>query len=120
MARAGFFGPELQLVNTATAISLPNQLRWWSFDLNGTNWGASNTLSLDLAPEKAVAHDADALIRRLDARLAAGRLSPETFSSIRDCLERYNWGSMDDAMRAERTRIAYYLVAMSADGAILR
>lgn len=120
MARAGFFGPELQLVNTATAISLPNQLRWWSFDLNGTGWGTDNTLSLDLAPEKAVAHDADALVRRLDARLAAGRLSPETFSSIRDCIERYNWGSMDDAMRAERTRIAYYLVAMSADGAVLR
>ena len=119
MAEAGLVGPELQLVNTATAISLPNQLRWWSFDLNGTGWGADNVLTLDLAPEKAVADDADALVRRLDARLTGGRLSPETFSAIRDCIERYNW-TMDDAMRADRTRMAYYLVAMSADGAILR
>jgi len=119
MAEAGLVGPELQLVNTATAISLPNQLRWWSFDLNGDGWGESNKLTLDLAAEKAVADDADALLRRLDARLVGGRLSPATFSAIRDCLERYDW-SMDDAMRANRVRLAYYLVAMSADGAVLR
>ena len=119
MAEAGLFGPELQLVNTATAISLPNQLRWWSFDLNGSGWGADNKLTLDLSAEKAIADDADALVRRLDARLAAGRLSPETFGAIRDCLDRYNW-TMDDSLRADRARIAYYLVAMSADGAVLR
>lgn len=117
---AGLRAPELQLVNTATAISLPNQLRWWSFDLNGSGWGADNVLTLDLAAEKALAHDADALVRRLDERLAARRLAPETFTAIRDCIERYDWGTMDDAMRAERVRIAYYLVALSADGAVLR
>lgn len=120
VGNAGLCAPELQLVNTATAISLPNQLRWWSFDLNGSGWGAANTLALDLAAEKAVAHDADALVRRLDERLAARRLAPETFTAIRDCIERYNWGAMDDAMRAERVRLAYYLVATSADGAVLR
>ncbi len=119
LSAAGLVGPELQLVNSATAISLPNQLRWWSFDLNGGGWGETNRLSLDLSTEKALAHDADALVRRLASRLAAGRLSPETFTAIRDCIERFTW-TMDDSLRELRTRLAYYLVAMSANGAVLR
>jgi uncharacterized protein (DUF1800 family) len=120
LAQAGLYGPEFQMVNSSTAVGLPNQLFWWSYGLNSsTAWGAANYLTFDMTYEKSIAHDADALIRYLDERLTGRRLTPEEFAIVRRCVERYNWPSVDES-REERVRVAYYMILLSPSGAVLK
>lgn len=93
---------------------------WWGYDtLNWDGWGADNLIRLDFSIERALATDADALIRYLDERLTGRRLSPAQFTSIRECVERYDWPSLEES-RDSRVRVAYYLILQSPAGAVLK
>ena len=120
LAREEKYGPEFQLLNASSAISLPNQLIWKTYSsVNWDGWGAEHVLRLDLSPEEALAHDADALVRHLDGKFGGGRLSAADFAVVRDIVERHNWPTVDEN-RGHRVRVALNLLLLNPATVVVR
>jgi uncharacterized protein (DUF1800 family) len=120
VADAGLLGPEFQILNDISALSVPNyHLSALSEGFN--RWGSENPRAIvrpHLSQEIALAKDVPALLRRLDLLLTGGTLPNEQHQLIREAVEEistdfYKW-------REERVRMAIYLIASSAEFALLR
>ena len=116
----GMVAPEFQILNSVTAIDVPN----YYFDslVNGFNrYGSSNPRALvrpGFKVEIALATDPAALVRRLDLILTGGTLPNAQHQIIREAIEKisadiYQW-------KLERVRMAAYLIATSPEFGVLR
>ncbi|WP_326539750.1 DUF1800 domain-containing protein [Pseudorhodoferax sp.] len=86
MAAAGATAPEFQIVNESTVSQWANAID----DLNlgaGTTSHAGGDFEVGLAAERALAHDAAALVQRLNLLLAAGQISATNVHRITEILE---------------------------------
>lgn len=114
---AGLVAPEFQILTAVTGISIPNHLRQaveWQ-----VNWpdDDNDIVSLDLSPAMALADDTDALLEYLDVMITFGNMSPELHQIIRDMLSRPEFDGESDAFKVQS---AMYLIATSADAAVIR
>lgn len=112
MADAGATAPEFQIINESSVSQ-------WINAIDDLNLAASDAeqfpwcdFQIGLAAERALAHDAGALVRRLNVQLAAGQLSPATEQRL---IEMINLGtapptSANDAARRWRAIAAITLV----------
>jgi len=117
---AGLVGPEFQILNAVTALSVPNyHLNALRYGFN--RWGSENPRALvrgNFRQELALVNDVPALLRRLDLLLTGGTLPNEQHEIIREAVER-----IDDSMwewKQERIWMAIYLIAAAPEYGILR
>ncbi len=120
LSDAGLVAPEFQILNTISAVALPN---YYSqvFSQGFNRYGDSNSAYIvrpQLANELKLYGDVPALMRRLDLVLTGGTLPPEQHQIIREAVEAipvgsYNW-------KNERIQLAVYLIVTSPEAAILR
>lgn len=97
MAAAGATAPEFQIVNESTTSQWINSIEIWAafgiyvvwpdrpgtpFPYAGPYPGDGHDIRTDYAPEVALAHDAVALLKRLNLLLCAGQLSVATQQRI--------------------------------------
>ncbi len=122
IAAAGLVAPEFQLLNSLTALSVPNYyyniLQRGYFNRNGS----SNTDELiygNFSAEYALAADAPALLRRLDLLLTGGTLPNEQHQVIREAVEKIAVGVTKD-WQIDRVRMAIYLITTAPEFGILR
>jgi uncharacterized protein (DUF1800 family) len=121
IADAGLVGPEFQIINAGSSISMPNYY-YNALENNDLNrWGTGDTtrtVRLNLAPELALVNDPDALVRRLDLVLTGGTLSPQEFALVRDAVGRIqNYVYQYDLARV---RLAIYLIVTSPEFCVMR
>lgn len=142
----GLVAPELQIVNSVTAITGPNRfsnalsvtsasgLTRFNFtaysdnpDTAGINEADYNTRADEAAWLPLAAGDPDALVAALDRALCAGAMSPSTFRSVARAVRRLAdpaAAGLTPAAAEERARtrfrVAAHLVALSADAAVLQ
>jgi len=117
---AGLVAPEFQILNDVTALAVPNYcFRAVQVGFNrNTPSNPEEWFAPHLDAEVALAGDVPALLRRLDLLLTGGTLPNTQLQLIREAAEGIptsaaNW-------QLERVRMAIYLVAASADYALLR
>jgi hypothetical protein len=78
--------------------------------------GSTNDIKADYAVELSVAHDAPALLNRLDLLLTAGQLKPVTKSRILEALGTPALTiASSDADKRNRVAAAIFLIMASAD-----
>jgi uncharacterized protein (DUF1800 family) len=112
LATAGATAPEFQILNESSVSQWVNAID----NLNlgaGTLQNASGDIAIDLAAERALAPDAQALVRRLNLLLAAGQLSDLTEQRLVEILELASPGmpaTADDTARRYRVIAAITLV----------
>jgi hypothetical protein len=143
---SGLVAPELQIVNSVTAITGPNRFSTALSVTSSSSLSRFNTTSYsddvatvgvdeseyntraDEATWLPLAYgDPEALVAALDRALCAGAMTPPTFRSITRALRRLDDPSAAglSATTAEqrartRLRVAVHLVAISADAAVLK
>ncbi|WP_298918272.1 DUF1800 family protein [uncultured Algimonas sp.] len=114
---AGLTGPELQIVNQASALGYLNFMT--RFITQGDT-SDSDRPKPDLSEELAIGDDAKALVDMLDLKLTAGRMNGATRTAIIDAVQalpvREN---RRDADIRSRVRIALLMTVASADFAAL-
>jgi hypothetical protein len=117
---SGLVAPEAQILNAVTALAIPNY--YLNSLANGFNRSVSKNpdemVLPNLEAELALASDVPALMRRLDLLLMGGTLPLPQHQLIREAVEAIptNVAHWQD----ERVRMAIYLIASSADFAVLR
>ena len=119
LSSAGLVAPELQIINSVTALAAAN------FYLNAITSGfnqyyvpAGTEVLMQTAPELALADNIPALMRRLDMVLTGGILPPEQHQIIREAVESIATTTAD--YRGERVRLAIYLISTSPEFAVIR
>lgn len=120
LGEAGLVGPEYQVVNAGSAISVPN------YYLNAVwgglhRWGSGDptrTVNLDLGQETNLVTDVDGLVRRLDLSLTGGTLTPRTFQIVREAVERVSTSTWE--WEKERVRLAIYLIVTAPEFCVMR
>ncbi len=120
MTTAGLVGPEFQVINAASAIGMPNYFDNIPDD-GMDRWGnADNTriVTVNIAPELALASDVDGLIRLLNLQLTGGTLTPQEFQVIRESVARITTSDYD--WQRQRVKLAIFLVSTSPEFCILR
>lgn len=143
---SGLVAPELQIVNSVTAITGPNRVSSalsvtgstsltrfnstsYSDDVatTGVDESEYNTRADEATWLPLAYGDPDALTAALDRALCAGSMTPATFRSVTRALRRLDDPSASglSAATAEqrartRLRVAIHLVAVSADAAVLK
>ncbi len=112
-ADADLLGPEFQITDAINIIRLG---RWYARSLaeggNLLNSFGGPGAALDVRDYQDMAHDADALVGRLDILMTYGQLSRATESVVRDALDQF------DGSPEERVRLAIFLIANSPDYAV--
>ena len=120
LANAGLVGPEFQILNAGSAISMPNY--YLGAVRNGLHrWGsalADRAVRLNLTQELELVNDLDTLIRRIDLALLCGNLSPREFQIVRESVERIHSGLWE--WDQERVYLAIYLLVTSPECAVMR
>jgi uncharacterized protein (DUF1800 family) len=117
---SGLVAPEAQILNAVTSLAIPN------YYLNSLINGFNRTVSKNpdemvlpnLEAELALAGDVPALMRRLDLLLMGGTLPLAQHQLIREAVEGISTNVAH--WQDERVRMAIYLIASSADFAVLR
>ena len=114
---AALTAPELQIVNSSSAIGYANFVTDW---INRTDDVWDGKLVPDFAEEVALAEDPQGLADRLDIKLLAGRMSADTRTAIVETLEalpvRDNQTERD---RLSRAKLAVLIVALSPEYQVL-
>jgi hypothetical protein len=113
---AGLVGPEFQIMNDVSALSVAsyygNSLQNGFFN----RWGAEKATDLvrpQIAAENALYNDVPALLRRLDMVLTGGTLPNEQHQIIREAVEAVNSTMWD--WKNERVRMAIYLITAAPE-----
>ena len=117
---SGLVAPEAQILNAVTALAIPNY--YMNSMVNGFNRSVSKNPDEMVLPhleaELALAGDVPALMRRLDLLLMGGTLPLAQHQLIREAVE--GIATTVTHWQDERVRMAVYLIASSADFAVLR
>ncbi|MCB1090601.1 MAG: DUF1800 family protein [Verrucomicrobiae bacterium] len=117
---AGLVAPEFQVLNSISAISLPNY--YFNVVRYGFNrWGHSNPKMVvmpNLKVEMSLWNDVPALMRRLDLALTGGTLDPVQHQTIREAVEAIDSTYWD--WKRERIFTAIYLISTLPEVAIQR
>ena len=117
---AGLVGPEFQIVNDVSALSVPNYY-YNALQYGFNRWGSSNPKEIvrpQLAADVAFYNDVPALMRRLDMTLTGGTLPNEQHQIIREAVEQINSTMWD--WKNERIRTAIYLIAGAPEFGVQR
>ena len=114
-----FTAPEFQIVNALTALSIKNYY-YDSLSYGFKRWGGpKRELVLPLlTAELALVNDVPGLLRRLDLLLTGGTLPNEQHQVIREAVEQVTPEMWD--WKAERVRLAIYLIATSPEFSVLK
>ncbi len=121
IADAGLVAPELQIINSQSALAGAN------FHYNSITYGfnqdffsapSSQLILMQGAPELALADDVPALMRRLDLVLTGGTLPPQQHQIIREALEYITPGVSSD-YKQERVNMAIYLISTAPEFSVL-
>ena len=111
-ANQGLVAPELQIINTATAINYPNFMEDHVMRDDGDNWVGSYEDQL------AFAGNTDALLDHIDLTMTSGRMTNRTRNFIRAAVDdvevRGNQARRNEALR-NRVQIAMLLVVNSQE-----
>ena len=117
---AGLVAPELQIINSLTALASSN------FYLNiltdGFNDGVvprGQEVRFQFAPERALADNVPALMRRLDMVLTGGILPAEQHQIIREAVEAISKANSDD-YKMDRVYMAVYLISTAPEFGMIR
>lgn len=120
LAAANLYGPEFQILNAGSAISVPNYF-YTAVRESLHRQGMATPgwqVKLDLTPELALANDPNTLVRRVDQVLTGGVLSPREFQIVREAVERVPVGSWE--WQNERVWMAIYLIVTSPEFCVMR
>jgi uncharacterized protein (DUF1800 family) len=116
----GLVGPEFQIVNDVSSLSVPNY--YYNVMRYGFNrWGSNNAKELvrpQTAAELALYNDVPALLRRLDMALTGGTLPNEQHQIVREAVEQINSSMWD--WKNERIYLAIYLISSAPEFGIQR
>jgi len=112
---ARLVGPEFQILNAVTAIAFPNAV--YTLIYSGTG-----NMRLDLSAQETLAATPGALIDNLDLLLTRGTLSAENRTKILTAVNGITAAMVPSGstLNRERARMAYYLVALSPEFAVLQ
>jgi len=112
---ARLVGPEFQILNAVTAIAFPNAV--YTLIYSGTG-----NMRLDLSAQETLAATPGALIDNLDLLLTRGTLSAENRTKILTAVNGITAAMVPSGstLNRERARLAYYLVALSPEFAVLQ
>lgn len=112
---ARLVGPEFQILNAVTAIAFPNAV--YTLIYSGTG-----NMRLDLSAQETLAATPGALIDNLDLLLTRGTLSADNRTKILTAVNGITAGMVPSGstLNRERARMAYYLVALSPEFAVLK
>ena len=116
IADQGLVAPEFQIHNSRTSIGYINQVnRWVVWESVMNSWEHNDPHSRIVIDElKNLARDPEALVNELDAMYTHGTLSNSTREIIKNTLYQFVWGDY----RADRVRMALYLMLISPDYSI--
>ncbi len=117
---AGLVGPEFQIMNDVTALSVPNYYHD-ALQYGFNRWGSDNSAEVvraQLGAELALYNNIPALMRRLDMVLTGGTLPNEQHQIIREAVEQVTPDMWD--WKNERIRLAIYLIAAAPEFGIQR
>jgi uncharacterized protein (DUF1800 family) len=109
--KAGMVGPEFEITNAVTSVSLPNFLRDCIYHGAIGRWGGD--LILDYSQEIQLAHQPEALINHLSLILTGDRMSADTRDIIRRAIDHVSTDAPED-----RVRLAAYLTSICAESAV--
>jgi uncharacterized protein (DUF1800 family) len=120
LSDAGLVAPEFQILNSISAVSVPNYYYWAVRD--GFNrWGDENPRKVvmpNLRVEMGLVTDVPALMRRLDLVLMGGGLDPMQHQIIREFIESIDANYWD--WKKERVWNAIYLMSTLPEYAVQR
>ena len=119
LSDAGLVAPELQIINSLTALSAANYYQ--DAITSGFNLyyvPAGTEVIAQVAPERALADNVPALMRRLDMVLTGGTLPAEQHQIIREAVEAILPASPN--YKVERVNMAIYLISTAPEFALLR
>ncbi len=117
---AGLVGPEFQIMNDVSSLSVPNYY-YNALQYGFNRWGSSNNAEVvraQLGAELALYTNVPALMRRLDMVLTGGTLPKEQHQIIREAVEQVNSSMWD--WKNERIRMAIYLISAAPEFGIQR
>lgn len=112
---ARLVGPEFQILNAVTAIAFPNAV--YTLIYSGTG-----NMRLDLSAQETLAATPGSLIDNLDLLLTRGTLSADNRTKILTAVNGLTAGMVPSGstLNRERARLAYYLIALSPEFAVLK
>jgi uncharacterized protein (DUF1800 family) len=115
LSLSGLVAPELQVANESSAAGYLNAMQ--GAIQNG--YGSSSDVKLDIAELQAIAHDADALLGRIELLLTSGSYRPETRTRIKDVVSSVVVPTVGDTgianARRDRVRLALFLTVASPE-----
>lgn len=117
MLDAGLFGPEFQITTHTLITSGTNKISsnvFWGYQGNPND--SADTVEIQIAQEKLLASDPEALVDHLDLLLMAGQMSSWMRSVV---VDRISHLSMSDGGE-DRVLEAIYLIASSPECAVQR
>ncbi|HEY5791711.1 MAG TPA: DUF1800 family protein [Chthoniobacterales bacterium] len=110
--------PEFQIMNSNTALLLPNYLMD-CLEAQKVSNKPKRPIVLDLNPQANLAQNAGELVANVDILLTSGTMSPGTRQVITEAVEALT-PAADPKVRRERAKMAIYLTLVSPDYAIQR
>lgn len=122
--REGLLSPEFEILDSASAITLPNRI--WSYFLGGRLHDPQSSAAAASAPTTffefsrffSVADDTGALLDSLNIIYCQGRMKAETRRLIGEAIDTAH--PPISSNRRDRVRLATYLTVISHDGAIIK
>ncbi|MGE3928402.1 MAG: DUF1800 family protein, partial [Lautropia sp.] len=116
LAAQGLVAPELQAANETTVAGYLNMMQ------SVVQSGIGNDSPRDVQPDyeglKAIAHDPDALLNRIELLLTSGKLRVETRTRIKDVVNSITIplaATPADNARRDRVRVALFLTVASPE-----
>ncbi|MCB0688868.1 MAG: DUF1800 domain-containing protein [Saprospiraceae bacterium] len=118
IAEKELVAPEFQIHNSRTSIGMINEInRWAVYNVVMYGWEENNPeVILDIDDLKDYARDPEVLINKLDILFTHGQLTQRTRDIIKEAIDAQIYGDY----RANRVRLAIYLIMISPDYAILK
>lgn len=117
---AGLVGPEFQIINSLTALAGPNY--YFNILTDGFNDGVvphGQEVRFQFLPERALADNVPALMRRLDLVLTGGTLPAEQHQIVREAVEAITKNNSDD-YKMDRVYMAVYLISTAPEFGMIR
>jgi len=111
IAEGGMVGPEFEITNAVTSVSLPNFLRDCIYNGSMGRWG--NNVTLDYSQEIQLAPRASILMDHLSLLLTGDRMSAETRGIIRRAVDQ-----IPETQPEDRVKLAVYLTSICAESAV--
>lgn len=115
-AEAGMVAPELQITNETSIVGYANFMELILFrSTEDGRIGSRSGILGSYSPEIEIAHDADALLDRLDLILMAGTMSRQTRGRLRMVIEAASLDIDDEKSRRDRVIDAVMLAVVSPE-----